>query len=279
MLPLSDNTFLQFASRSCLLVGFALTVACHSSTPTRFVGHRGASHDAPENTLASANLAWRRGADGVEVDVYLTADHHVVCLHDRSTRRTTDKHLLVDQTRYDQLAQLDAGSWKSHDYAGEPIPLLNNLLATIPKGRFMLIEVKSGPEILPYLKTILTNSGKPPRQTRIISFNEKVCRTAKQAMPRVPVYYLSSFKHDESTGQWSPSINQLIKTAHAANLDGLDLHAEGPLNVQTVRRIHAANLETHIWTVDDAQMAQRLINIRVDSITTNRPAWLRSAVC
>ena len=62
------------------------------------VAHRGASHDAPENTLAAFNLAWKQGADGIEGDFFLSQDGHLVCIHDKDTTRFTGKKLVVNNT-------------------------------------------------------------------------------------------------------------------------------------------------------------------------------------
>ncbi len=261
------------------IVLFATLMLMGCSAPkTLFVAHRGASFDAPENTLAAVNLAWERGADGVEVDVYLTADGKIICLHDRSLKRTTGLDRFIDEMLYDELVTLDAGSWKSARYAGEPLPLLDDVLRTIPPGRFLLIEVKCGPEIVEPLRRVLEAHDLEPAQTRIISFGHDVCAAAMRAMPDRPVYYLSSFKQDEQTGRWSPTIEELIAKALAANLDGLDLWAGGPLDEAAAQNIRAAGLELHVWTVNDPVLARRMIQLRAHSITTDRPAWLRSEI-
>ena len=74
------------------------------------IAHRGASHDAPENTLAAVSLGWKRNADAVEVDVYLSKDNQVVVIHDKNTKRTTGHDGLVREMNWAQLRKLDAGS-------------------------------------------------------------------------------------------------------------------------------------------------------------------------
>ena len=86
---------------------FALDVAA-----VEIIAHRGASYDAPENTLASVQLGWERNADAVEVDVYLSKDRKIVVIHDENTKRTTGHDGLVHKMTWAQLRQLDAGSWK-----------------------------------------------------------------------------------------------------------------------------------------------------------------------
>ena len=88
------------------------------------IAHRGASHLAPENTLASVELAWKRGADAVEIDIWLTKDGRIVAIHDEDTERTTGRKWVIADHTLAELRRLDAGSWKDESYAGEPIPIL-----------------------------------------------------------------------------------------------------------------------------------------------------------
>src|SRR6185369_848081 len=86
------------------------------------IAHRGASRDAPENTLAAFRLAWQQGADGIEADFRLTRDGRVVCLHDASTGRTAGVDLAVAEASLEELKRLDVGGWKGARWAGERIP-------------------------------------------------------------------------------------------------------------------------------------------------------------
>ena len=76
------------------------------------IAHRGASFEAPENTLGAFNLAWAEDADGIECDVRLTKDNHVVCVHDPDLKRITGHNLYVDQLNLADIIELDAGLWK-----------------------------------------------------------------------------------------------------------------------------------------------------------------------
>src|SRR5262245_61979826 len=111
------------------------------------IAHRGASHDAPENTLAAFRLAWQQDADGIECDFYLTRDEAIACIHDETTKRTAGVDLTIADATLDQLRGLDVGSWKDKRWAGERIPLIEQVFQTIPKGKRIYIEVKCGPEI------------------------------------------------------------------------------------------------------------------------------------
>lgn len=238
------------------------------------VGHRGASHDAPENTLASVKLAWEQNADAAEIDIYLTTDEKVICFHDRELGRTAPgKKMIAECSWADDLQGLDAGSWKDPRWAGEPIPMLADVLATIPDDKRLFVEIKVGPEIVPYVVPLVAESGKRPEQIAFISFNAGSCRAIKQALPEHEVYLLSGFeKRDDGT--MTPTIAELIAEAKDLGIDGIDVNYGGPLTPEAVAEVHAAGMFIAAWTVDDPAVARKLHAVGVDSITTNKPALL-----
>ncbi len=231
----------------------------------KIIAHRGASRLAPENTLAAVQLAWRLGADAVEVDVHLTQDGRIVAIHDPTTDRTAGTHLEVAATHSDQLRQLDVGGHKYPEFAGEPIPFLEEVLATIPPGRHLFIEVKCGPEILPRLEETITPSGKRP-QVVLIGFDLGTMRAAKRCMPDVPAYWL------RNKCLWTPHSLSLVKKAQICGIDGLDVHWSGVTGRFTAA-VRKAGLKLCIWTVDHPAHARRLRALGVDGITTNRPGY------
>jgi glycerophosphoryl diester phosphodiesterase len=239
------------------------------------IAHRGASHDAPENTLSAFKLGWQQNADGVELDIYLSKDGKIVVMHDATTKRTAGADKKIVEQTLDELRALDAGSWKGAQWKGEKIPTLDEVLAIIPPGKRLVIEIKCGPEILPELQRVIQASGRKNEGLVIIGFGYETMKQAKQLFPAIPVLYLASFKKDNDTGAISPTIASLIKKAQEAHLDGLNLSYTGPLSEEAVQSIKNAGLQIYVWTVDDADAAQRLVKSGVQGITTNRPLWLR----
>jgi glycerophosphoryl diester phosphodiesterase len=194
--PCRRKPDLLIALVSCLLLRGAVPGPSHAA---EIIAHRGASHSAPENTLASANLAWKRNADAVEIDVWLTKDGRIVALHDKTTERTTGRKWNVAERTLAELKTLDAGTWKDKTWAGERIPALEEILATIPDGKRLFIEIKCRAEIVPELERVLKASGKPPAQTAVISFDLDTVRAFKKQMPQLAVYWVhcNSTKRDE----------------------------------------------------------------------------------
>ncbi|SVD42108.1 uncharacterized protein METZ01_LOCUS394962, partial [marine metagenome] len=187
------------------------------------VAHRGASHDAPENTLPAFELAWKQGADAIEGDFLLTKDNRIVCIHDGSTKRLADRNLFVRESTLKELRELDVGSWKHEKYKGTKIPTIAEVFATIPGGRKIFVEVKCGPEIIPYLVKEIGKSKLKTEQVVLICFKQEVVKAFKKAMPENKAYWLSSFKQNEE-GVWEPSLETVLATLKATNADGLDSH-------------------------------------------------------
>ncbi|MEN6426684.1 MAG: glycerophosphodiester phosphodiesterase [Phycisphaerales bacterium] len=245
-------------------------LGCRNSV--EIIAHRGASYLAPENTLASVKLGWEKDAD-VEVDVYLSKDNRIVVMHDSTTKRTASGvDLKVSETDSQELRKLDVGSFKAPEFAGERIPFLEEVFATIPPGRKLYVEIKCKKEILPILQPMIVESGKMS-QIVIICFDLEVAAASKQLID-VPTYWLKGTDKVKNTEQWIPHDPNLAQTATARGLDGLDVHYAG-VSEEFVRAVRAAGLGLYVWTVDDPDEAARLVTLGVDGITTNRPAWLR----
>jgi len=240
------------------------------------IGHRGASAERPENTLSSFKLGYKENADGDELDIHLTKDGKIVVIHDYDTKRVAGVNKkVVDQT-FDELRALEIGKfgkWKDKNFS-EKIPTLDEVLALIPDGKKLFIEIKVHQEILPALAQTLANSKVKPEQTVIISFNLDAVEGAKKMFPNRKAYWLRSYAKDKKTGKL-PDLDEIITQAKQAGLDGLDLDYKFPLDEATIKKIKAAGLECHVWTLDDPVKAKELIKAGVDSITTNQPGTLR----
>ena len=245
-----------------------------------WTAHRGESSLAPENTIAAVRLAWEQGADAVEFDVHLTRDGKLAVVHDKDLERTGKRKLVIVESTLDELRSVDVGSWKDPKYAGERVPAIDEVLATLPADprKRLFIEVKVGPEAVPELAAAVKRSGKPASQLVVISFNADTIAETKRRLPQLKAFYLSGFKQDKETGKWSPTADEVIRTARRIGADGVDLQDKPPFDAELVRKAREAKMEVYAWTVDDPDAARRLIALGVDGITTNRPAALRAEV-
>ncbi len=238
------------------------------------VGHRGASHDAPENTLASVKLGFEQGADAVEVDVFATADGRIVAIHDADTKRVAGVKLYVAKSTLAQLRELDVGSWKGEKWAGTVIPTLEEVLELVPEGRRLFIEVKCEKSALPHLERAIEASGKRERVV-LISFSLPLMEQAKRMMRDVPAYWIYGFSWRERARWGSPTMEGLIRRAEKAGLDGLDLDGEGPITKAFVDKLRAKDMNLYVWTVNDPERARQLLAMGVTGLTTDRPGYLR----
>ena len=236
---------------------------------TLLIGHRGSPDDAPENTVASARLAWERGADAVELDVRLTRDGRLIVFHDGHTRRITGVPGVPEDMTFDALRRLDAGRWKDLRFGGERIPTLEEVLATAGTGRRFFIEVKRGPEVVPALRDALERAEPGGPQVTLMSFHLETVRAAKAVMPQYPVCWLLPHPRPGS------AIDRKIETARRAGLDGLNVSQKWPVDDAFVQKVKAAGLWMGVWTVDDPAEGRRLIEAGVDGLTTNRCGPLR----
>lgn len=239
-----------------------------------FIGHRGSSHLAPENTLASFQLGWRETTT-CELDIQPTSDGRLLVIHDNSTKRTTGINFKVAKHVLSELQQLDAGSWKGARWKGEKLPSLEEVVAAMPANKQLLIEIKTGPKVIPELVRVIRASGKEKR-ILIHSFSYPACVEARKALPHIPVYLLIVSRQNPLTGAWSPSINAAMGKVRKAGLDGIGANDTVQVDAAAVQKIHSAGWKLNIWTVDRVDEAKRLIDLGVDGLITNRPGWLKA---
>ncbi|MCP3966897.1 MAG: glycerophosphodiester phosphodiesterase [Lentisphaerae bacterium] len=259
------------------LAGIFTTQAAEPrSNNALFISHRGENVVAPENTMSAFKLAWKLNSDGVETDIHLTKDGKVVCCHDDTTGRTADQDLTISKSTLAQLRKLDFGSWKSPKYKGEKIPLLSELLKAAPHDKLVLIEIKSPDmKMIEPMAKIIKDSNFPLDKIRLISFHWKSLAKAKKLLPNVEAYALYEFVDKDAGLNRTPDSIKLLAMLNKTSFDGIDLQNMPQIDKQFVQTFHNAGKSFHVWTVDAPKEAQRLIGIGVDSITSNRGAYLK----
>ncbi|HEX2585518.1 MAG TPA: glycerophosphodiester phosphodiesterase [Steroidobacteraceae bacterium] len=265
---------LSFTKFLALLV-LALSIPWQAAYTTRsvsIIAHRGASYDAPENTIASTMLAWTQNADAVETDVRLTKDGKVVISHDDNVKRLAGVDASIAEMTLAETQALDVGHFKGKQFDGEKMPTIDELIATVPTGRQLFIHIKTGNEIFPALDATLRQAAAASKNIVLICFDLQVLAEAHQKWPQFTTLWLVGY--DAS----ALSVEELIEKSKEAGIGGLDMSGNWPLDQVAVQRIKAAHLQLQVWTVDDPQVAQRWLDIGVDGITTNRAGWLREKI-
>ncbi|MCZ6671925.1 MAG: glycerophosphodiester phosphodiesterase [Verrucomicrobia bacterium] len=250
---------------------FMTMIQTHSSEPL-IVAHRGASADAPENTIPAFELAWEQGADAIEGDFYLSKDGHIVCIHDKNTKKVAGKNRVVKDSTLKDLRRLDVGSFHSKKYKGAIIPTIAEVFSTIPDGKKIYIEVKCGKEIIPTLLKEIRASGLVDDQIVVISFDEEVIQEIKTKAPQFKANWLASFKKDGS-GNITPKLETVLSTLKQINANGFSSNHK-LITQSFIKSIRDQGFEYHVWTVDDVKTAKRLQQWGALSITTNVPGFL-----
>ncbi len=261
------------------------TEVCHTKRAIEplIVAHRGASNDAPENTIAAFVLAWMQRADAIEGDFRLTRDGRIVCIHDETTERTTNSDLTVARTGLERLKSLDASKGASSRYAGQTIPTIEEVLASLPAGKKLFAELKSGPEMIEPLREVLSHHKNAAEQVVLLSFDPAVLAAAHTALPEHERVLLCERKQPRmSSGtssapakKFEPDLREVVELLSAAQTRALSCNATSLLNDRDFAAcLVTEGYELHAWTVNRAGNARTLRDMGVRSITTNRPGWL-----
>ncbi len=235
----------------------------------RILGHRGASSDAPENTLVAFQRALDQGADGVELDARLCGSGEVVVFHDPRLERLTGATGRVADTPWSTLARLEVRAGPAGAGPGR-IPLLSEVLEALPRTALVNVELKSedwtGTRVAEAAGALLA-AGRHEDHVVVSSFDARCLLRLALAHPRLKRGLLLD-----------PERSQRVQRHLLLPLLGRDaVHPEaGQVTEADVRHWHARGREVAVWTVDDPEVARRLRAWGVDACITNRPGALRA---
>ncbi|WP_267243499.1 glycerophosphodiester phosphodiesterase [Streptomyces sp. PR69] len=253
------------------------------------VAHRGASEDAPEHTLAAYMKAIEDGADALECDVRLTADGHLVCVHDRRVNRTSNGRGAVSALELADLAALDFGTWKGREDAaespdwGDPsltsVLTLERLLELVAdSGRHIELAIETkhptrwAGQVEERLIELLERFGlaSPERAAdstvRIMSFSARSLHRVAAAAPTIPTVYLMQFLSLRLRDGRLPAGARIAGP-------GIRLVRNHP---GFIERLHQAGRRVHVWTVDEPEDVELCVRLGVEAIITNRPKQVLS---
>jgi glycerophosphoryl diester phosphodiesterase len=243
------------------------------------IAHRGSSYDLPEHTLAAYLRAIADGADGVECDVRLSRDGHLVCVHDRRLERTSNGRGLVRRQTLAELERLDFGSWHSERPA--PLLTLERLLGAVrDAGRPLrvLIETKhpsrGGRVLEPTLAALLRRFGldrsdpEDPAGVMMMSFSPLALQRMRAHAPDVPrVFLMEVVPPGLRTGQ--------LPYGALAGGPGIGLLRAHP---QLADRLRARGHRVFVWTVNDPDDIDLCRELGVTGVITDRPAFARERI-
>jgi glycerophosphoryl diester phosphodiesterase len=230
---------------------------------TLIYAHRGASGYAPENTMAAFEKAVQLGSNGIECDVQMTKDGHLVICHDEEVDRTTDGKGFIKDFTFKELSALDAGSWFGKEFRGQRVPLLSELLELVKgTGLGLNIEIKSGIVLYPGIEEkVLSEVEAFGLQNKVIisSFNHYSVHEAKRLAPSVKagILYMEGLFEP-----WNYMRSVGCECAHPFYMS---------LVPEVAAEIKGKGFMINVFTVNDPEHAVKLAAMGVDIIITNYP--------
>ncbi len=230
------------------------------------IAHRGASQVAPENTAASIREAIRLGAKVIEFDVRVTKDGELVLFHDDELDRVAGRPGTIEEIDWATVQGLDVGKWFTKGaFAGEKILRFDDAVKLcLEGGAIPLIEHKTG-AAKDYAGVIRGLNA----MDRVIvqSFDWEFLREFREAMPGVPIGALGSKELDAAK---QAKLAALKPDWIGWNYKDLK-EAELPL-------VHGLGAKLALWTVNDAVIAKRWVELGADAIITDTPDGIAGAL-
>lgn len=232
---------------------------------TKVMAHRGASTEAPENTMAAFQKAIDDMADYIELDVQLTNNGEVIVMHDSNAYRTTGVDANIVNMTYKEVKTLDAGSWFSDEYVGENVPSLKEVLE-LTQGKIKLnIELKPTDNGIALAKNTvrLIEKYNMVNDCVITSFSESALKAVKTYNQEIKVGYILSAAYGDFYDM--------------KNVDFFSVNA-AYLSKRTIDAIHNSGKQVYAWTVNNKDSIKNLTNKGVDGVITDNPVLARETI-
>ncbi len=231
----------------------------------QITAHRGSSSSAPENTLPALEAAIEEMADFAEIDVQETLDGHLILFHDRTLERMAGDSRAVASMTFEELSQVDVGSWFSQEYAGTAIPTLSEALETA-RGRLKLnIELKNlgAASDLPEKAAACIQKSGLSRQCVVTSTSLDYLRRVKSAAPELYTGYIASAAYGAYYQDEAVDFVSLLS---------------GSVSRRLVEAVHESGKEVHVWTVNRKSELERVRLLGVDNVITDDPILARETL-
>jgi glycerophosphoryl diester phosphodiesterase len=225
------------------------------------IAHRGASMEAPENTVAAFRRALALGADGIELDVQVTRDRTAVVFHDTTLTRLAH--------RRERLARLVFRELRGIRIQGEPIPTLAEVLALARRRAVVQIEIKRGVPVAPVVHAL--HRARADTGVVLASFDTAIVATARRLAPRLPRMLITR-------GGGRGRAETLVPVLAALGATGVSIDHRAIQSPAFVTALHRCGLCVWCWTVNDARAMLRCASWGVDAILSDNPALLQSTL-
>ncbi len=245
---------------------FAQDAAFPPLPPTPTVAHRGFSAVAPENTVSSILAAIEVGAQGCEFDLYRSKDGVVYLNHDLNLKRVTGLDKTAPEATFDELRQLDFGAWKGEEFKGEKLTTFDEALALLKfTGTRPVVEVADDgfeAEVVESLRRFDFIE-----TAIVIDFSEERVKKMRALEPKLCVGWLTGLLRNETRRQCA---ERIIKTLKDINTNVVDVHFAA-VDAEFLQILNDAGIRVMCWTVDDPADIRRMVDLGVESVTSDRP--------
>jgi glycerophosphoryl diester phosphodiesterase len=231
------------------------------------IAHRGASFDAPENTLASLELAIEQGSDAVEFDVRGTKDNIPILMHDDTLMRTTDFDidLKVEDLNYSIINNYEAGSWFSEDFAGEKIPTLEETLQLLQGRVRIFMDIKTENRAVELEIIRLIEDYDMVEDVKLMSFSVGQLQRFKSLNPNIETLLLISNYYGQI---------DLLYTNDSIDHFGLRISII-QRDPDIIQKIHRQGKKAYVWKIDTEEQINQGVKADVDGFITRRPVQAR----
>ncbi len=238
-----------------------------AGSPPYLLAHRGISGKAPENTLASFQLALDcDGIDMIELDVRLSKDEQVIVLHDRTLQRTTTGNGPADNYTLKEIKECDAGSWFHPSFAEESVPTLAEVLERVNKKRWVNIEIKAsfffrkkGGQLERRVLDTIYSAGYQ-HHALVSSFNHDVLSTVRSMDKAIPVGVIYNFPHD-----FLKSPSNLTRHVGAS----VFVCAKNELTASMLQDARRHDIAVYVYTLNSPREVERIKDMGVDGILSD----------
>ncbi|WP_138754144.1 glycerophosphodiester phosphodiesterase [Paenibacillus sinopodophylli] len=234
---------------------------------TIIIAHRGASGEAPENTMAAFQLAEEQGAEGMELDIHLSADGEIIVCHDPTVDRTTNGTGRIEDLTVPELRKLDAGSWFHSKFQAEKLPLLEEVFSVLKPETFLNIEVKCPySELLEKRLMELVVQYDRLEQVVVSSFEHKTLVKLKKRTPelRIGLLYSANFQS-----------HSLMAASSGVEVYSLHPHYEW-LGAEDIEEAIRQGLRVYPYTINRETDGISLFQAKVSGVITDYPAKIKA---
>lgn len=245
----------------------------------QIIGNRGASSSAAENTVMSYLLAFMQGGDAIQANFRATADGHLVAVHDDDLKRIGNRAIKVERATLDKLRMVDVGRNGHPGSRGQKVPTLDEVMALVPKGKILYLELKSGLESVPLLAKKLKGGPLKPEQVVLLSSDPSVLLAAQVQLPKWSRMLLCQRKFSKIAGEWLPHADSLLAVAKSVGAKGVSLDFRSfAAEPEFGNKLRDADLEVIVWTVNRIPNAKRCAEWGVRGIITDYPGRLADSL-